>query len=191
MEIIANNKLSIKEQLVSSIDTLATMSIVAETSIKSFKNLNIRQISQKLFDYFAKYDYKIDRKNFGVITIDKKRIVASLNYLLSDDEMAAYLAIPSILKHGIVIGMHDNHKGRKVQTVTIAAPVLIDEKHCFVATVIKRTNKDYYKVHRVLCADDFALKINVDDNKKENLAHVADANAPAITSETHVGTVPK
>lgn len=67
-------------------------------------------------------------------------------------EMAAFLAIPKVLKQGIEIREHDNHKSRGVETVTFSAPVEINGKRGNVAVVVKLT-KNYFKALRILTTE--------------------------------------
>lgn len=163
---ITSNNLSIKEQLVANVGMLEERENVANVSFDVFKNKNMSEIRNYLFQFYSRFGFKIERQSFGTIIVDKKRINTSLNYLMTNDELAAHLTVPSVLKQGILIGMHVDHKGRNYQTLTIAAPVIIDEKRCYVAAIVKRTNKDYYKIHRVISADESMILKNIKEDGK-------------------------
>lgn len=169
-----NNNLSIKEQIVCNSEVLSKMNPVDEISYAPFEGKTFSEIYEMLLDIFLKIGYKVERQNFGTIIIDDNRIYSSLKYVLTEAEFAAYLSLSKILKQGIIIGSHKNHKGRNYETITIAAPVIIDGKRGNVAAVVKRTTKNYYKTHRVIFVDDSIMKLAV-NNKKENLATAADA----------------
>ena len=72
---------------------------------------------------FSFKGYIVDRINFGEIDIEKDEINEGLNYADSDAENAAFYAIHRVLKRGIIIGNHNDHKDRGYSTITIAAPV--------------------------------------------------------------------
>lgn len=74
-----------------------------------------------------------------------------------DGEYAAFAVLPKVLKQGIEIVDHDNHKGRGVQTVTIAAKVSINGVEGIMAATIKTTNGNNYKMHRILMPDGSAF----------------------------------
>lgn len=76
-----------------------------------------------------------------------------LNYLNTPGEVAAFAALPRVLKRGIEIGRHENHKGRDHGTVTFAAPVTINGKTGNMAVVVKQTSDNFYKTHRILTPD--------------------------------------
>ena len=59
-----------------------------------------------------------------------------------------------MLKNGTIIDAINNHKGREYSTLTIGAPVVINEVRGNVAAVIKQdSGKNVYKAHRILLPD--------------------------------------
>lgn len=68
-------------------------------------------------------------------------------------EMAAFLTIPKILKQGMEIREHENHKARNVETITLSAPVEINGTRGNVAVVVKFT-KNYFKALRILTPEE-------------------------------------
>ena len=103
----------------------------------------------------------VDRQGFGRIDISEDRLRNGLNYSLTRDEVIAFKAIPNVLKKGIEIGQHENHKRRSYKTITFAAPVEIDGVRMNLAVVVKQTRGNIYKVHKALLA-------NKDAQKKQN-----------------------
>ena len=102
---------------------------------------------------FKKIGFKVDRQGFGVIEIGEKQIRTSLNYLDEDAEIATLLSIPKVLKRGIDISGHENHKERGYPSITIAAPVEVNGKVGNVAAVVKQVGKNKYHTHRILMPD--------------------------------------
>lgn len=97
--------------------------------------------------------YRIDRQNFGIIDFTPKQINQGLNYLNTDGEVAAFAAIPRVLKRGEIIESHPEHKGRIRGSVTIAAPIVINGERVNMAIALTRSNSDHYHTHRVLMPD--------------------------------------
>ena len=97
--------------------------------------------------------YQVDRQGMGKIVFDPKRINTGLDYLNTPGEVAAFVALPRVLKRGIEIGRHTDHKGRDYGTVTFAAPVTINGKTGNMAVVVKLTSENFYKTHRILTPD--------------------------------------
>lgn len=85
-----------------------------------------------------------------MIDFTEKELNSSLNYLQTEAEAAAYQAISRVLKRGLDISSHENHKDRGYETVTIAAPIILNDERANLAVVVKRTKGNRYKVHRVL-----------------------------------------
>lgn len=88
-----------------------------------------------------------------MIEIREKDIDRSLKYLSNDAEFAALMTVPKVLKRGIEISGHGNHKNRGYDTFTFAAPVEINGKRGNVAVVVRKTGKYNYYTHRILMPD--------------------------------------
>ena len=82
--------------------------------------------------------YIVDRQNFGEIEANKKEIKNSLSYLMTSAEQASISLVQKVLKSGIEIAEHPSHKGRNYSTITIAAPVIIDNQRVYMAVVVKK-----------------------------------------------------
>ncbi|MEE0969248.1 MAG: hypothetical protein U0M06_07770, partial [Clostridia bacterium] len=97
--------------------------------------------------------FKVNRNGFGEIILDKKRITKGLRYLKTNEERLALAVLPDVLSKGIEIDSHPKHKGRTYDTFTFAAPVMINGQRGNMAVVVRREQKNYYKVHRLLLPD--------------------------------------
>lgn len=186
---LSDNDSSIKEQLRENLEVISKMQPVADTTYEDISHLNR---SQKAESIIAEYDKKfkggIERQNFGFIELDKKLVTGSLKYLYTDGEFAAFKALPQVLKRGEIISGHVDHKGRAVDTVTIAAPVVINGTIGYVGAVVKVGGKNKYHVHRILMPDgsEFGFK----DNKKTEPTGVGvpidnDSQRSTISSATN------
>ena len=169
---------SIKEQLKEKADILNNMPVVANvTTPKNFKNT--KNAKEWALGILKSTGYKVDRENFGVIVFDEKRINRSLDYLTTDEEKAAFAALPRVLKRGKVIGKHENHKGRNFGTVTIAAPVKINGQRGNMAVIVMKTSNYFYKTHRIVLPNGAAFVFSENEETEptpsrgytENSAH--------------------
>ena len=70
-----------------------------------------------------------------------------------------------MLKRGIQIGEHGNHKLREKHTVTFAAPIELNGVRGNMAVVVNMKNRKYY-VHRILLPDGGSFSF--DKNKNAN-----------------------
>ncbi len=146
-----NDNSSIKHQIRAHIGELNNMEPVYTMQ---YLSISKKELKAKALEQFKKIGYKVDRQNFGVIDIGEKQINKSLDYINNDAEKAALLTVPAVLKRGIDISGHDNHKGRNYSTITIAAKVVINGKVGNVGAVVTQIEgKNKYKVHRILMPD--------------------------------------
>ena len=156
-----NNESSIKEQIMDNYKILIDSEVVSSVT---YTPMNKKQLHTVVSEKFKKIGYKIDRQNFGIVEIGEKQINKALNYLNTDGEKAAMLAIPQILKKGQIISGHNNHKGREYDTVTIGAKIEINTNIAIVGAVVtKIDNRNKYRVHRVLMPEGSEL---IFDDKK-------------------------
>ena len=91
------------------------------------------------------------------------------NLLVTDTELCQcfleegkrfFIAVPQVLKKGMEIYQHYQHKGRGYDTVTFAAPVTINGITGNMAVVVKKTKGNRYKTHRILMPDGSAFFIS-------------------------------
>lgn len=143
---------TIKRQITDNLDRLNLMKPVATIYDELNMGNSKGQYHKWIVDKLASTGYQVERKGFGRITFTPKQLNAGINYVNDKSEMAAFLAIPKVLKQGIEIREHDNHKSRGVETVTFSAPVEINGKRGNVAVVVKLT-KDYFKALRILTTE--------------------------------------
>lgn len=146
---------SIKGQLREHRRELADMETVASIQTPAdIAKWDMNRTRQWVIEKLRPTGFKVERSGFGTIVLDEKRLNSSLDYLQpGDTEVAAYAALARVLKRGIEISGHENHKGRGYSTVTIAAPIEIDGARGNMAVVVKQTSKNFYKMHRVLAPD--------------------------------------
>lgn len=174
----------VKDQIRAHADDLGSMNPVSTVSTRlEIGGLNRSEKTNSIAKLFSDAGNKIPVDGVGDVIIDKKRINNSLRYITTDLEYQAYQAIPEVLQNGVVINEHGDHKGREYSTVTIAAPVQFDPPAVEtptrgnVAVVVKKTNDNYYKVHRVLTDQ----QMGSGQNKKQAL-HPSGAALPEAQS---------
>ena len=152
---------SIKKQLRANMEKLKDMKPVADVEYESIKNLNRSEKAKVIMnDYNKKFKDGIDRQDFGHIILREDEVTGSLKYLYTDGEFAAFKALPQVLKRGRVIDEHIDHKKRKIDTVTIAAPVVINGTSGYMAAAVKVGGKNRYHVHRILMPDGSEFEFN-------------------------------
>ena len=182
----SDESISIKKQLKKSQDKLNTMDVIATINTdKEFKN------SKEAYDWaiaqLKQSGYKIERIGFGEVVLDDKRISNSLRYLKTQAEYAAYAMIPKVIKRGVVVDGHPNHKARGYDTITFGAPVEINGKRGNMAVVIRMEGKNYYKLHRILMPDGSVFEYKKRSNTERAAATSDVVDMPTdITSKSKI-----
>lgn len=180
---------SVKKQLREHQDALNNMKAVATIRDNGWKGMSTGAFRKKIVNDLKKTGYRVDNPSIGVIDFDEKLLNRSLNYIQTDAEAAAYQALPQVLKRGIEISGHGNHKGRDYETLTIAAPVELNGKRGNMAVVVMKTKGNRYKVHRILTPEGEAFALPEMTNAELNTVGTVTSgsqslggSAPAISS---------
>ena len=154
----------IKDQIRASQDKLNIMDVVGtaivvniDMTIDNWKEL----LKPQLYNHFNTLGNCVSRQNFGDVSFSVNDINKSLGYVKTESEAAAYFVAHKVIKQGVEIGQHINHKNRSVDTITFGAPVEINGVRGNMAVVVKTAGKNRYKAHRVLTPD--GKMINLSD----------------------------
>ncbi len=159
---LPSDKTNIKEQMRANADKLKGKKPVA--AIRGEKIItDYKTAATALRAKLSASNGVVNRKGFGDIQVSS-RLKNARAYIKKSDEIAAVAAIPAVIKNGIQIAEHKNHKGRNDGSVTFAGNVTIGDTTCMVAVVVKRTTENFYAVHRVLVyeKEDIATKKDTD-----------------------------
>lgn len=171
------SKQRIKEQLRAHQDELNAQAPVSEKEVDyTFEGL--QKSVEWAAGFFADGNDRVYRPDMGEIVVDKKRIRKALMYAKSESEVMAFAALEDVIRNGTAIDGHSDHKGRGYETVTIAAPVVINGTRFNMAAVIRKDVDNYYKVHRILMPDG-----SIVDLKK---AEVTPRTAGGVKNDTHL-----
>lgn len=189
-----NDNSSIKEQLRNNLEKLESVKPIANVKYESVKHLKRSEKAAAIVnEYNKKFKGGIERKGFGFIILTEKEVTGSLKYLYTDAEYAAFKALPQLLKRGEIIAGHENHKGRAIDTVTIAAPVTINGTTGYMAAAIKVGGKNRYHVHRILMPDgsEYVLEHEKTEANTSGMTEVKNnGEGPDITSVSKNDTEP-
>lgn len=151
---------SIKGQIQTRMNELNKMDVVAHVNVTLPEKSNAATLRRWAVDMLKHTGFKVDRKGFGTIEFGESRLKKSLNYLNDRGEIAALVAVPQVLKRGIIAGSHENHKYRGFPTITFVAPVEINGIRGNMGVVVKQENKNTYKTHRILMPNGAAFVYN-------------------------------
>ena len=165
----AEERDGIAEQLKRNQEALNNLKVVAAVNSTKFVGLSTGEARTAIVEELRRTGYQVDRPGMGKITFTPSEINESLNYKqksreVEDARRLGFLVLKDVLKRGIVIQEHGQHKGRNYDTITIAAPVEINGERANMAAVVKQTKGNKYKVHRIFTTDgiSFSLKKTAD-----------------------------
>ena len=175
----------IKDQIKSHAQELSNKPVVANVQVENLDKMSIKEKRRWAENVLKSTGYKVDRQGFGTIAYEPRHINEGLNYLKQSGEIAAFAALPQVLKRGEIIERHDNHKGRNFGTVTIAAPVMINGVRGNMAAVVQMTGKNHYHTHRILMPDGAVFEFrqkNSTDSKPAGATPKTGAHATPMDS---------
>ena len=158
---------NVKEQIANSSAELNKMTVAA--TVNAPANFTSKEAASKWAIAMLEHTgFQVDRKNFGKIFFSQKDIKTSVRYADTAAEKAAFAALPAVLKKGIEIGRHSNHKARGKETVTFAAPVILNGVRGNMGVVVNLRGNHYY-AHRIVLPDGgiFVLSENENDAARE------------------------
>ena len=152
----------IKEQLEHSAETLNAMRTITSVEVpQSFTSKS--EAAKWAIETLKRTGYQVERQGYGVIHFNENDIKYGAKYADTAAEKAAFAAIPAVLKRGIEIGGHANHKAREKQTVTFAAPVELNGIRGNMAVVVNKRG-DHYYAHRIVLPDGKAFVFSEKNN---------------------------
>lgn len=149
---------SVKQQLKASESELSKMPVVSRKNVTAdIERMSTKQRLEWAVAELRASGYRVERPNGNTIEFSHKDINSGLRYLSGAGEIAAYSALPAVLKRGKEIYREANHKGRGYGTITFAAPVEINGVRGNMAVVVRQTKGQRYDVHRILMPDGSAF----------------------------------
>ena len=178
------NVVSIKQQIENVAQELNAADPVArKTVFNIFGSMNIKQKRAWAEAEALKYGNRVDRQEYGSIEVSRKDVNSALNYLQSDGEIAAFAALPHVLKRGKEIYREADHKGRGYSTVTFAGFVEINDTRGNMAVVVRETSKNHYDMHRIVMPDGSAFTF-AEKTNAETGSTAATSSKDALTQPT-------
>jgi len=143
----------IKDQIRDNQNNLNALPTVATYHVKPIdtdKHGWKKHLASDLVKFYKTIGANINRQGFGNVIITPRILADALRYITNNGEAAAFYVAHKVIKQGIMIGYHINHKDRSLDTITFAAPVEINRKRANMAVVIKVAGRNIYKTHRIL-----------------------------------------
>ena len=144
----SDNHSSLKSQMIEHQDEINAMSPVTDVVFDKSKGKTYAAILNDILR--TKFGYRIERQDGASFLFDETAIGTLRHYVTSDEEAAAVIAAPYVLKRGKAISGHKNHKENGYPSVTYAAPVTINGDRVNVGVAVLFADKDRPHSLRVL-----------------------------------------
>ena len=124
---------------------------VSELSGTEFGDLS-KDLKEEVARYFAdEWDGSVERPGFGDVILDKRSVKDDVSHGMNRQKAASFMAVPYIIRDGVVIDEQENWKGRGYNSVTFAAPITIDkERFIGIAIVKRRPSNNRFYLHTVM-----------------------------------------
>ena len=176
-----DNASSITEQIARFDSSLNRMDVV---SVVPLLEGTADRVNKQVRTQIAKSPRYISVQGLGDVEFGLDLVNEVFKYLNTNEERSAILAIPNVLKRGILVGAHRNHKYRGYKTLTIGGPVKIGGTRYNMGVVVRETKGLRYDMHRILLPNGAVIEISEEKTEATNAVRpsVNGFPATAITS---------
>ena len=162
-----DNESSIKEQTVRALDDIKNMPPVHSVTYDKTKGKPYWEQLDDLLN--TRFGYKIDRQGFGEFLYDKQAIRTIRHYVGSDEEAAAAIASPYVLKRGKIISGHRRHNNGQYPSVTFSAMVTLNGKPGVESVAVLFGEKDRVHALRILAPDGAEFELTTKKETKPEI----------------------
>lgn len=180
---------SIKEQIEQHREKLNAMNVVERATVPTDLG-DFNAVTDWALKELKSTGYAVDKQGFGKIVFNESEIRNGVKYAKTQAEKAAFAVLDKILKRGIEIDSHGDHKLREKSTVTFAAPVELNGIRGNMAVVVNKRGNKYY-AHRIVLPDGtefrFTEKNNVTQGPKRGVTTKGSlAESTSVTSDANI-----
>jgi len=148
---------SLKEQLRANADAINKLPTAASVITQGRQGRSDAQLTKAILDEYKASGYEVERQGFGKVSFGEREVDKAVHYANNDAEFAAILAAKKVVKRGVEINDRRNHKNRRYDSTTFAAPVEVNGKTGIVAVLVKKTKGNRFAVARILAPDGTAF----------------------------------
>lgn len=130
--------------------TVAKMETVA--SVPGYDgSLRASDVIQTVSEFFNSIGNTAENEELGNIILRKRGVKDDISHGIGREKVAAFMAVPDVLKRGKVVDYRENWKGRGYDTAVIAAPIKISDEDYIAGVCVKRASgENRFYVHEVL-----------------------------------------
>lgn len=130
--------------------TVAKMETVA--SVPRYDgSLRASDVIQAVSEFFNSVGNTAENEELGSIILRKRGVKDDVSHGIGREKVAAFMAVPDVLKRGKVVDYRENWKGRGYDTAVVAAPIKISDEDYIAGVCVKRASgENRFYVHEVL-----------------------------------------
>lgn len=141
-----------KERIEENFEKVRNMNPVVELTGKEFE-MGGKNLKEKIKSFFESVGGKAYNSIVGEVLLDKRAIRDDVSHGLGVEKVAAFKAVPDVIREGNILDHQLQWKGRKYDSVTIGAKVKIGGKDYYELVIVKVTEKNRLYVHEVHMAE--------------------------------------
>ncbi|MDR1330017.1 MAG: hypothetical protein LBK23_10505 [Oscillospiraceae bacterium] len=159
--------------------TVAAMEPVAALTGDEFRDEK-GTLLEKVQSFFRRTG-NIENPDIGTIEVSRNNIRDSLSHGYGSDKIAAFAAVPEVLRQGKIIGGEDNRGNSGFDSFIVAAPVTIKNTPFFEGVIVRRNIENgvqRYYVHEVWAENSEA------DARSQTLSTANDGNRRGASAPT-------
>ena len=124
-------------------------------------SLKASDVIQAVSEFFNSIGNTAENEELGSVVLRKRSIKDDISHGIGREKVAAFMAVPDVLKHGKVVDYQENWKGRGYDTAVVAAPIKISGEDFIAGVCVKRTSgENRFYVHEVLPIKEGATPFN-------------------------------
>ena len=124
-------------------------------------SLKASDVIQTVSDFFSSIGNAAENEELGSVILRKRGIKDDISHGIGREKVAAFMAVPDVLKHGKVVDYRENWKGRGYDTAVVAAPIKISGEDYIAGVCVKRASgESRFYVHEVLSIKEGATPFN-------------------------------
>ena len=124
---------------------VANMQPVAKVKGTEFAKGEVDLITQ-VSNFFEEIGGEVISPDLGRIILDRNGFKDDIAHGIGRNKAAAFVAVPDVIKKGKILDVQYNWKGRRYDTVIVAAPVVFSEQNAIEGVILRKKsiNDDFY-----------------------------------------------
>lgn len=153
------------EKNINAVIDMKPVSVLNDTEFSTiFENKGIKELKKRVSAYYEEIGGYAHSQDIGDVSLRKRSVTDDVGHGIGKTKADAFKTVPDVIEKGKIIQAKRNWKGRKYDSVVIAAPVEINGSEYLEGVVIKRDvkskNQGLY-VHEVLLQKNSSKKVQL------------------------------